>query len=406
MFSGKNGDSRLEAQRGSREGRPSCPSLDLAGDRLTTAEFRGLLQCFNSNGSIQPLADWISASSDQAVAPLVDTLNRFLFAPGAPREESRSILEQLQESGELEPFLKRLFTVFEEGDAIARAVSHINTNNNAQVRTKLQSLTPEQAYRAIHALNRMMKQPSYASMRRAVLDFNPPAEVRKQLIQATSRITQAFQRDPSAQAIAARMSPRELVSLFRQILGRDSSKFQSRFASAELVLRTLGADQARRLDQVLRLVSSLNAPVSCMNDGRRFDDAWKFINEEFTHKPGLELNEFVTHFAATTALVIRDFCAVPQGFYQEFPSFFDLATSNIGGPALEWVHRLTEVGIAYDLSRFMSDHREDIVLLFSELNRAEVLTPAVLAISSMNDADAEDLLGIARDLIGGEVVPS
>lgn len=406
MFSGKNGDSRLEAQRGSREGKPSCPSLELAGDRLTTAEFRGLLQCFNSNGSIQPLADWIASSSDQSVAPLVDTLNRFLFAPGAPRDESRSILEQLNETGDLEPFLKKLFSVFEEGEAIARAASNLDTDHNAVIREKVRGLTAEQAYRAAHALDRMSKQPSYESLRAALIRFNPPSDVRKKLVQATSRITQAFEQDPSAQAIAAKMSPQELVVLFRQILGRDVAEFQSRFASAELVLRTLGADQARRLDDVLRLVSSLNGPVSCMNDGRRFDDAWKYINQEFAHQPGLELNEFVTHFAATTALVIRDFCSVPSGFYGAFPSFFDLATSNIGPPALEWVHRLREAGIAYDLSQFLARHRDDVVLLFSELNRAEVLAPAILAISSMNDADARDFLSVAREFVGGEVVLS
>src|SRR4051794_10115127 len=71
MFLGSGTDSKVVSQKAYKKINIHCSEMKLSKAELDLQTFKALVECFNDNGSIDPLARLIQAMDDQQLQPLV-----------------------------------------------------------------------------------------------------------------------------------------------------------------------------------------------------------------------------------------------------------------------------------------------------------------------------------------------
>lgn len=109
VFFGSGVDQKVIGMKSSRRINKSCGDLDVSQSQFTVTSFRRLIQCFNSNKSIEPLSQLVSAVADSDLSPMVDAVNRSLVSSDARKQKRFFELEQTYQSWVKHGIQKEIF---------------------------------------------------------------------------------------------------------------------------------------------------------------------------------------------------------------------------------------------------------------------------------------------------------
>jgi hypothetical protein len=394
FFSGNTSDPALAAQKNSRPPSPGCNSFQLSSKTLTPKDFRSLVQCFNANQSIEPLANLFGKMSDEDLSPVVRALNVGLLEDEEGRSESFEILKGLKESGSLDLTVSRLGGILKNHGALTDVFSGILDDSlGGRIRLSRNEAPPETAYQWVNLFRRIQMQPSYLSFRKKMLEKNISLDEEKRLIRAFQGIASTLEKSAHFQKLRTQKSSDEWIRIFRRLITENGRDTLSSVSGSLNVIHQLTQQNARHLSTVLELAEVLESPVSCMQGGRVFSAPWTDITREFKFKKTpQELRSFVTDFAATVGLVIQDFCAVPKSFYSVFPNFYRIVATNWGEQALQWVKVLSDEDVADDLSRLLVELRPSLDPFLDYLGGDQLLLEGFLLITTLSDQDIRLIL--------------
>ena len=393
-FTGDTSDARVQGLRSAHGGgTPACSSFHLAGSVMTSSDLRNLVQCFNANGSIQPLANLVAKLNDDSLAPIARALNVGVLADADVRRQSYEVLVKLQREGTLDATVASLGGLIQNADALTRiARNTVSSPIRARFHVAPVRWSNEQGFRAVDFAARALAQPSYASLRSKVLAHAGSDAETAELRRSLRAIVSTLRDSPNLRVLRAKLSARNSFRIFRTLTGPTSESFRARAPDSLRILSELTKRGGANLRTLTGLIETLETPVDCMHGGRVFTSPWTDITTEFRFHRGPALRTFVTDFAATVGLVVQDFCRVPRSFYSVFPDFYRLVGTSWGEHALEWVSLLADAGVSDPVSRLLTELEPNLRPVLSAYGEDGAVGDAFLLLSSIGDADFESLL--------------
>lgn len=405
MFDQKKSDSNIENQTGYRRAQPSCLSLDLSSNEFDVKTLRALMKCFNGNGSIDDLVKLLDESSDSQVNSIVSLVNRSFLKDKTRLYQSRLTLHEMKRRGELEKNIEGLGSILASADR-TRAILEIidsargtrlepNAAEKKSLAAWMKKLGPESFLRTVVILEKIVHSPAYGRLREKLRTATLTDAEAKKLAQAWKTLVAKPETSLLGNQLIQSLAAGKASKLLSLTIGEDEEEIRKNVPETALVIRTLFGGQAKTWNSLSRLHRAFEAPISCLKGGKVFKEPWKDLETELKRHSGDAFFDFVTRFGASSTLgAAGALCELPELFYENYPAFLELHTTNAGQILNRVIERAYREDFASTLGRWMSKSGETIAPIVSALDHRDLTTDLLLILAELDDTD-RDFLGTA-----------
>lgn len=362
VFFGSGVDQKVIGMKSSRRINKSCGDLDVSQSQFTVTSFRRLIQCFNSNKSIEPLSQLVSAVADSDLSPMVDAVNRSLVSSDARKQKRFFELEQTYQSWVKHGIQKEIFKqsskILERSDFWMSVVSVLRSGFydsgshqvNLQVLKAVELLSAELDAKAFENTLKVgltyAEAPAFVSLQGHLAD-QPLSDAQIQLISQSlmdfmnqpQALGEANQRQKMKSELTWAIQNDRLFPLLDQLVGVNQEQILAKAPELAKVLNGLvseqssGGEHSFLIDALSSAFRELSRPVSCMKDSKEIKDATRYLIRELAEfRSTAEARDYITREAPLTFMALGPFCQLPPQMTQHYPAMFRLAESGVLEP--------------------------------------------------------------------------
>ena len=365
MFFGNGVDQKVLNLKSSRRINKECGNMDVSTSQFTLTSFRGLVQCLNANRSMEPIAQFVSAISDQDLAPLVQAVNQSLVGQDPHQQKRFYELERTYQSWVQQGIHKDLFKqsgkVLSYSDFWMSLISILRSGFyesgtqtvNLNILKAIELLSVELDSIAFERSLRVgltyAEAPSFVSLQTHLSD-HPLSDA-----QVTS-LAQSFmdfvnqpqgggawnQREKFKAEIVWAIQNNRLFPLLDRLLGPSQEQIATKAPELAKVFKGLlssgGAlgSSTVLMDDLTAAFRDLSGPVSCMKGSKEIKDATRYLIRELAEfRPTAEARDYITREAPLTFMALGPFCSLPPQMTQHYPAMFRLAESGVLEPMVD-----------------------------------------------------------------------
>ena len=361
-FFGSGTDQKVLNIKSSRRINKSCGDMDVSQSQFTVASFRGLIQCFNSNQSMEPIAQLVSRVSDHDLIPIIEAMNRTLVSTDVAKQKRFYELEQTYQSWVKHGIQKELFSqssqLLKHSDFWMSVISVLRSgfyqpgtqNVNLEVLKALEILAGELDARALENSIKIgltyAEAPAFVSLQGHLMD----RPLSNEQVQSIAQSLIGFMNEPQA---AGPLNQREkmkaelvwairndkIFTLLDQLVGVNQDQILLKAPELAKIIKGLvtehrvgGVDSAL-IDELSRAFRDLSQPVRCMKNSKEIKDATRYLIRELAEfRTAAEARDYITREAPLTFMALGPFCNLPAQMTQHYPAMFRLADSGVLEP--------------------------------------------------------------------------
>jgi hypothetical protein len=360
FFGGGGADPQIIDQKSYRQVNLACSGLDLSSSQIDVPTFKRLLGCFNSNGSLQPLADMVAQTSDDDLQAILDIGNKYFLNDDRLIFELEQTYYALLNKGILDVSLAQFGKLLQNSKFVASGLALLRAEFSGDDTALLKALelyatqiTSDNTKllldlgvsiagsRAFPELESRFRGDSPRGLKlfdisSALLDYMkgvnqlPPRRCQKSLgLQALESVVN---------------NDLYLVLDAPNVIGADPTLYPvtiPRFAS---FLYVTGANGARIFDGLSMLFTSLNGPVSCLGGGAVVPNADLNLLQELIRVDSPKVSEFVRETIKLDFVPLNSACQLPPQTQVYYPAMISLASTRAMEPTADVLKGLYTVG--------------------------------------------------------------
>jgi hypothetical protein len=121
IFGGK--DQRIVNTPNYRKFNPDCSGMDLSTSTLDVPTFRKILQCFNSNGALEPIQNLMNHLSDEELQPIVFGMNQHVLNNSKMLFQIDQTYQKLDKEGVADTLFYELGKILENVELISNSIA-------------------------------------------------------------------------------------------------------------------------------------------------------------------------------------------------------------------------------------------------------------------------------------------
>jgi len=291
-------DASVISQKPYREGSALCQGLNIRSNEVDVSQFRELLGCLNSNGSIAEVQKLTDRMSDEELLPLVRVGNEQFFKNANYLYRFQESFNYWLTSGWIGSDLEQIGALV-RNDRWLRSLLALMSKADPRLYPALQLIAREldvkTANKGLEALIALVEAPAFKSVQQNLLQPKSHALSTQQLARALLSYIQA-QRAPGRVDLD-RQVLKALAdgSLFRVLddfsltlsPGGDIREVVAKFVALSNQLNErestslgFGGSNSEKLRELMRLVNGMHAPISCLKGTQVVPDGVMFVLRE------------------------------------------------------------------------------------------------------------------------------
>lgn len=393
MFSSKPKDDAITRQKNYREGKPGCASFSIPETGLDPKSFRGLIDCFNANGSIKELHALVKKADDRTLIALTRLLNDSFFRNPDQIGETYVFFQYLDKSKRLNPSVESVTKLFENADSIAavfqfldvarESTLSLNPTETASVAKWFNSISPQSFELYLGAVEKVMRSQAWVDVRsaftRAPLTAGEKTELKKAL--------HAWVTGPGEKNTAS-------LDLFRAFAqGKGKLLFdvllEDAKASGRLLEKMFTATGGSRawLDSFESLRSGLSSPITCMGGSLKYKDPWQELLGELKRNKGEGFYNFSVRVGSTQTLILRECCKIPDAVLNSYESMLGMFAGSEGTLLSRSLESGVQAGLGEKFGEWMDRDSDVLSPVFRIFVSRGVSSRVLELLSSLSDSE-------------------
>jgi hypothetical protein len=279
-----------------RQVNQACTSLDVSSHQFTSRMLRGLVKCFNSNGSMVALQKLMDEMSDEQVGTFADLFNRYLLKdPGLLYDYENSFYAG-KASGTLTSSLNSVSGILDNPDLITSVLSLMNgasDSSRAQFYSVLQALAAKMDAQNIDelfsAMTTLNSSKAFQSLEHNAVtsDANSLYSLQDLTAKAIATLTEA-QKPGSFSfitAISDAVQSGDFLPNLDQVLGTDDATIRANVPSAGTLFPVLSDNQGEILNGIGLMYADLVKPIPCLGGALTAQDPVLNMFGEIANQP-------------------------------------------------------------------------------------------------------------------------
>ena len=335
----------------------ACSGISLSKSTLDVPTFKRLVNCFNSNGSIQPIANLVAKMSDAEIGVVTDTLNRHFLQDDTAIFKLERSFGDLDQAKQLDPAFTSLGKWLENDDLVVATLSLLKDAwvPGSYVLESLEYLGNQATYdRFATALN--VAQNLTGSPVAGLAPAQPLVGIQSRLLsdmpeglsyqagetcangnglQTLTDCFSSFARDAQdplhvqlARQLVNHAASGDLLPAMDLWLGSDSASLATGVPPAAALVDVVSASGGQILDGLTSLFHYLDVPITIMGGAGVTPDADIYVFEQVVDRPVSEASEFVRRTNKLTLSLFAPFSAYPDALGQYYPALSALGSSD------------------------------------------------------------------------------
>ncbi len=374
-FSGANQDAGVKAQKSDRQVNPSCSGLNLSQPTLDVFTFRKIVGCFNSDGSIDPIARMSDRLSDAELKPLVSLVNEHIVENKKALFELEHTFNLLDRTRKLDPTLYQVGRLLENDEFVASGIRLLKRVHRSEVEEKTQAgkvlanpiilksierlskkLTVAGVQQGLDVAIQILEAPSVEQIQNKIRSANPRGDRRdfeRELVQPVLDYVVIDGRDPQQTQVVLELIQRlidgKMFRVLDEVLEGGSSKGLAQDlrvrvpALVSLLDFTLDEKYNRSrgplMDPLASLFHAMNGPMVCLKGAQSVPNAGLFVVDELLAQSG-ESASLVQRRYPLTLKLMGSVCEFKPELSRDYWAFTRLSQSSAWQPTVDLLKAL------------------------------------------------------------------
>ena len=427
MFFGNGTDSSILNIPSYHPVQTACAGLKLSSATIDVPTLRGLLDCFNSNHSLDPLANLVHHLSDSDLAPLVRVSNQYLlqnktrffqldqtyqalnhqgiFGQTAQTALTPSVLgslySQLGRFLENKDFLVSTINLLRDSfyvtDPTGQNPPQPDRNLLKLMRALAPKLTYDNAADGIGAAVATADSNAFYDLEHTLKGNSPAGRKLDDVTGPLLKYLMGDPQDPSRGNIGYEFTQAllndQLFPVLDSLMGNDQNQVKINLPRMSASLKALLADNADVLSGMNSLFYYLNGPITCMKGSESVPNGDMYMLEEIARIPtSAEVANFINRGELLTLLTLEPLCDYPPQLAEYYPAVKKIASEAAIEPTADMMRsiynnvvKVDDSGESHPLAQFLVKVMSDTGLKF--------LMPMLAELYDRGSIDSALLLG-------------
>ncbi len=415
---------------------PACGALDIQNDGVSVTQFRGILSCLNSNGSLQPIEDLIGQMSDQELLPLVRVGNEQFFKNPVFLHQFEKTYAQWIRMGTIDADLDEVGGILRNQRFITSMLG-LMAKADVRLYKALELISGKMDARHVEDFLEtsiaLIESPAMQSLSAQLKQAGKDPHTRQELAAALLSYIRA-QREPGRVDVDRRwLAALASGKLFRVLDDfsfsvsprRDLRETVSRLSALSHQLsaperRLFSRRDSALLSDLMELVHGMHAPIPCLKSTQSVPDGVIYILKELSTRSTKDADRFLRRDNILNLALMNSFCEYPKALGEHYGAFQALASSDTLYTAVDFskafmrggiiellVDALGGEGVGPGINSSLPSPLVELLPIISELDDRGALEDLFLLLASIRVEDRtawQDALGfisIARPELDG-----
>jgi hypothetical protein len=358
-------DASVLAQKPYRPGNSLCANIDIRSSDVSVPQFRELLACLNSNGSLAEIQKLTDLMTDEELLPLVRVGNEQFFKNPVYLYQFEKTFSQWAAEGLIEEDLEQIGALI-RNDAWVRSILALMAKADPKVYPALALIASElgskKLSRNFEALVSIIESPSFKSLQDRLR--NPgqsPLTIEEMAgsIMAYIRAQRAPGRVDIDRRVLRALADGSLFTVLDDFslslspagdLRETVAKFSAlsnQLSARESRLFGIGPQrQAERFLDLLGLVNGMHAPISCLKGTQVVPDGVMFVLRELSSRSTAEADHFLRRENLLNLSLLNSICEFPDALSKHYSALQSLSSTDTLFTAVEFAKSFYRNGAA------------------------------------------------------------
>ncbi|MCC7440640.1 MAG: hypothetical protein IT285_03340 [Bdellovibrionales bacterium] len=363
MFFGNDIDEGVRNTPRYREINTACAGLDLSRPELRIEDFKKIVNCFNANGGLQPVADLVGRLDDATLQPLVDWSNTQFLRNRKLMYELEKTYFSLQNRGILRPTFAQFGRLLGNEEFVASGIALLRESTLPDGSTAPEGQGPDPQLLA--GLKRLSTKVTMESVTDAIdlglnlvgarafsavqKRFEAPSPKGRELRDLTNRLhayglemNRPERFDPARAALETVRDQSLFEALDRFMRAgaagvATQSDIQARAARVGAIFQALHSGPAPEpAVGLVKLFHGLNRPIDCLRGAERVENALRWdVRELAEFTPPNEASAEILRRSPLTIAALAPFCDLPSALSEHYGSIRSVALTTGMEPMAE-----------------------------------------------------------------------
>ncbi|MEN9724343.1 MAG: hypothetical protein RJB38_2329, partial [Pseudomonadota bacterium] len=406
-------DAEVLAQKPYRPDQSLCSSINIRTNEVSVPQFRELLGCLNSNGSLAEIQKLADRMSDAELLPIVRVGNEQLFKNPIFLYQFEKTFTQWVAEGLIDQSLDDVGGLI-RNERWVRAMLALMAKADSRLYSSMQivarELSPERVEQALRAVVALAESPAFRSLQES-LRHSPGGSASTNELGAAILAYFRAQRSPGRVDVDRRLLQAFADgSLFRILddfsvslsAAGDLRETVAQFSAlSNLLMARAGggsspAAHADLLHELMRLTHGMHAPIACLKGTQVLPDGVMFLLREIAARSTTDSDRFLRRDNLLNLSFINSFCDYPEALSKHYSAFQRLASTDALFTAVEFskaFYRNDAAGLLVDT---LGGRGSGPGIQSSLMSPVEELLPALSELSSRGGF--EDLYLLAASI--------
>ncbi|NDD91531.1 hypothetical protein EBZ37_05545, partial [bacterium] len=413
-------DTSVLGQKPYRSGNSLCAEINIRSSDVSVPQFRELLACLNSNGSIKEIQSLTDKMSDEELLPLVRVGSEQFFKNSVYLYRFEKTFNQWVAAGFLDQDLDQIGALI-RNDRWIRSLLGLMSKADSKLYPALQivakELSPAKVGKALEALVAAIESPAFRSLQRQLLQPGEKPLSTREIANAIFSYIQS-QRAPGRVDVDRRLL-RALAdgSLF-QVLDDFSlsispagdlretvaklSAFSNQVSARESRLLGFGRKDGELFRELMSLINGMHAPIPCLNGALTVPDGVLFILGEVSNRSTKSSDRFLRRDNLLDLGLLNSFCSYPESLSKHYGALKTLASTDNLFTAVEFaksfyrngapellIDVLGGEGTGAGIHSSLMTPLEEMLPVFAEITSRGAMEDVFLLLSSIRTQDRD-----------------
>ncbi|MBU6375695.1 MAG: hypothetical protein KGQ59_06850 [Bdellovibrionales bacterium] len=383
-------------------------------------QFRELLGCLNSNGSIQEIQSLTDKMSDEELLPIVRVGSEQFFKNSVYLYRFEKTFYQWVEAGTLGQDLDQIGALV-RNDRWVRSLLGLMSKSDPKLYPALQivakELNPKNVTKALNALIAIVESPAFRSLQRQLLKSGDSPLSKSELASAVFSYIQT-QRAPGRVDVDRRLLKALADGSLFQVLDdfslsisptgdlRDTvakiSALSNQVSARETQIFGFSRRDGELFRELMSLVNAMHAPISCLSGALTVPDGVLFVLGEVSNRSTKSSDRFLRRDNLLDLGLLNSFCSYPESLSKYYGALKTLASTDNLFTAVEFakafyrnstpdllIDILGGEGTGAGIHSSLMTPLEEMLPVFAEITSRGAMEDLFLLISSIRSQDRE-----------------
>jgi hypothetical protein len=415
FFGGKEVDEGVKNQTAYRKLNTQCAGLDLSSSAIDPPTFRKILDCFNSNGALEPIAQLSRKLKDSELEPILSHFNRKVLNDDRMLFQLESTFNTLSKRQLLDQSLEQMGKLLAHEEWVASTltlarIAHAQTRENSLVLRAFERFSSQidtQWVEQTLDLGLTLASSSSAQQTLALLREENPIQSRdldREILEPLKSYLVRGGKYGVRDSLLVetlewlRAPDANLLGALDGVFGARADRIGVQVPRLAHTFKTVLAPTETRgscgiLDDIRILFRAGQHPISCFKGAQVIESPAEFLLGQITGPRRGEVSAFLTGNLPVTASLMIPFCELPPALASSYSSLYRLADSHALEATSELLDAFTAKGLQKYFMRIMGqdDEFRSVYPLLMEITERGLWEDLLFLLTSLTDSQRNEL---------------